>query len=303
MTKKSGGKWRCVYTLDQRRLPVSGSSKELAEAIRRGADLRIYTEFFHDEHINTASTEHELIREVADFRVTYLLESRWTAGIVTLRLPISLPEGFGPRPSMSFFLYNEDGLQGIARPHLDGGRLTGKLGSSPINDHKEMSKYHELENWDEGTNAPSSSFFYEFDVFRFLVNEGWEEVFAHTGDGTVESGSFEALVEEFARGREVKVSVRGLCADMEAPHTSIDHEVFIQTGSCYYYTERKQFIAGSHPVVRVRPAIPLQYMSNGWDFGWLMLRTDGLVVRWLVDPYTLRFQKSQSRHSIRWFVR
>jgi len=70
MAKTSVDNWRCVYTLDQRRRPVSGSSKGLAEAIRYGADLRIYTEFFHDEHINTASTEHELIREVADFRVT-----------------------------------------------------------------------------------------------------------------------------------------------------------------------------------------------------------------------------------------
>ena len=295
--------WRCVYTLDHERRPVSGSSRELAEAIRHGADLRVYTEFFHDEHIDTASTDHELIREVADFRVTYLLEDRWTAGIVTLRQPISLPLGFGPRPSMSFFLYNEDGLQGIARPYLDGNPVTGKLGHSPLSDHKEMPRYHEFENWDKGTNAPSSSFFYEFGVFRFLINDGWEEVLAHTADGTVVSGSLEALVEEFAQGREVKVGVCGLCADLEAPSTTINHEVFVQTGSCYYYTERKQFIAGSHPVVRVKPAIPLQYTSKGWDFGWLMLRTDGLVARWLVDPYTLQFQRSQSQNSIRWFVR
>ena len=31
--------------------------------------------------------------------------------IETLRMPVSLPDGFGPRPSMSFFLNNQDSNQ------------------------------------------------------------------------------------------------------------------------------------------------------------------------------------------------
>ena len=34
-----------------------------------------------------------------------------------------------------------------------------------------------------------------------------------------------------------------------------------------------------------------------------MPRSDGLVARWLVDPYTLKFRKSEGRYAIRWFVR
>jgi len=103
-----GGKnhWQSALVLDRGRKPVGGSTRKLADAIRRGADLRIYTEFRHNEHIDTNSTNPELIQEVADFRVTYLLEERWVAGIINLRQPIELPDGFGPRPSMSFFLYN-----------------------------------------------------------------------------------------------------------------------------------------------------------------------------------------------------
>ena len=55
--------------------------------------------------------------------------------------------------------------------------------------------------------------------------------------------------------------------------------------------------------MRVRPAIPLAYGSGGWDFGWLIPRTDGFVARSLVDPYTLKFHKSDGRYAIRWFVR
>jgi hypothetical protein len=281
-----------------------GSFEALAAAIRRGADLRIGTEFRHNEHIDPSSTFPELIVEVAEFPVTYLLEDRWVAGIMTLRQPISLPDDFGPRPSMSFFLYNQDGQQAIARPYLDGGPVRGKSGPAPLDNHSAMPKYHQLDNWDAGTNAPSSNFIYDFDVYRFWVRDDWQEVLSHNAEGAVTSGSVEALAEAFAAGREVKVGVRGLCADLAAePAVALEHEVFVRTGSCYYYIERKLFIAGSQPVVRVRPAVPLRYESRGWDFGWLLLRTDGFVRRLPYDPYTLRFSRSEGRCAIRWFVR
>jgi len=126
----------------------------------------------------------------------------------------------------------------------------------------------------------------------------------HTADGAVLSGSCGTLEEAFTQGREVKVGIRGLCADMaEQPGAVPDHTVFIQTGPGYYCTERKLFSAGSQPVIRVRPDVPMRYTSGGWDFGWLMPRTDGLVARWLCNPYTLRFHKSAGRYAIRWFVR
>ncbi len=308
----SKNSWKVALTLDAKREPISGSADDLAAAIRRGADLRIYTEFRHNEHIDTKSDNPELIQEVVDFRVTYLLDDRWSAGIMSLRQPVDLPNGFGPRPSMSFFLYNQNGQQAIARPHLDGVPPTGEPGPSAVAGHSEMPKYHQHDSWDAATNAPSSNFIYDFNTYRFCVSDDWEEVLSHTADGEVVSGSVDALAEQFARGREFKVGIRGLCADLaddpnaqpaDDPATGPDHEVFVHTGPGYYYTERKLFIAETHPLVRVRPAIPLAYGSGGWDFGWLIPRTDGFVARSLVDPYTLKFHKSDGRYAIRWFVR
>ena len=108
-----------ALSLDAKRRVRDGSAGALAAAIRRGADLHIGTEFRHNEHVDTSSDNPETVRELAEFRTTYLVEDRWTAGIMTLRQPVSLPDAFGPRPSMSFFLYNQDGTQAIARPHLD----------------------------------------------------------------------------------------------------------------------------------------------------------------------------------------
>lgn len=295
--------WTCVLELDSSRKVVGGSHGALCEAIRRGADLRIYTEFRHNEHIDTASDNPELIQEVAEFRVTYLLEDRWMAGIMSLRQPISLPDGFGPRPSMSLFLYNQDGGQAIARPFLDGGPVTAEPGPSPLDDHSDMPKYHQFDNWDAGTNAPSSKFVYDFDVFRYFVCDRWREALVHEADGTVISGSVEALTDAFARGSAVKVGMRGICADLaDDPAEAIEHELFVEIGSAYYYTGQKLFIAGTHPVVRVAPSIPLHYKSRNWDYGWLMARTDGFVARLLCDPYTLRFSRSQGHYAARWFV-
>ena len=175
--------WKSALELDASRQPVSGSGEELVGAIRRGADLRIMTEFKNNEHIDTGSDSAELIEEVAEFAGTYLIEDRWVAGIMTLRQPISLPDGFGSRPSMSFFLYNQDGRQAIARPYLDGGEVTAEPGPSDVADHSSMPKYHQLDGWDQGTNAPSSNFIYDFDLFNYLVRDDWEEVLAHNRRG------------------------------------------------------------------------------------------------------------------------
>ena len=126
----------------------------------------------------------------------------------------------------------------------------------------------------------------------------------HDAKGTVQSGSAHALAEAFSQGCEVKVGVRGLCADLaEDPTTAVDHETFVQTGSCYYYTAQQLFIAGTHPTIRVKPTVPLVYTTRGWDFGWLMVRTDGLVIYRRCDPYTLAFEDIEDNYPMRWFVR
>ena len=296
--------WKSAYQLDTSRHRISGSEKELAAAIRRGADLRIRTEFKHNEHIDPSSDNSERIQEVAEFAETYLIDDRWVAGIMTLRQPISLPNAFGPRPSMSFFLYNQDGQQAIARPFLDGGEVVAEPGPSKPEDFDNIPKYHAFDAWDTGTNAPSHNFVYDFDLFHYLVRDDWTEVLSHTAEGQVVSGSPQELGRQVAQGKEVKVAIRGLCADLtEDPDKAIDHEVFIKTGSCYYYTEQQLFIAGTHPLVRVKPAVPLHYESRGWDFGWLIARTDGFVARLLLNPYTLQFERTQCKHPIRWWVR
>lgn len=291
--------WIPAIELNSAREVISGSPKALCDAIRNGADLRINTDFKHNEHIDTTSDLTDVIVEVSEFRVTYLLDDRWTAGFMTQRQPFQPPVEFGPRPSMSFFLYNQDGHQAVGRPFLDGQPATGIPGASPIASHLDMPKYHQLDSWDAQTNAPSENFIYDFDIFRYFVCNRWREVLSHDAQGNVLSGSFADLSQAFSAGCEVKVGIRNLCADLS---DGLNHEVFVQICSGFLYPERGYFSAETQPVVRVAPAIPLQYASRNWDFGWFILRTDGFLSSRLCDPYTLAFRHAQGQYAMRWFV-
>jgi hypothetical protein len=295
--------WQCALTLDEERRVTGGSAEALVAAIGRAADLRIGTAFRHNEHIDTSADSDELIEEVAEFGVTHVVDGRWVAGIMSLRQPVELPNGFGERPSMSFFMYNQNGEQAIARPFLDhaaqtrtdllANRLVSSArGPSAPAGPDNMPRYHVLDNWDEFSNAPSHNFVYDFDVYRFCVRDDWQEA------------GGEALIAAFRAGCAIKIGVSGLCDDLvpesEAP---LPHEVFVQAGSAYHYTEQRLLMVGSHPVVRVRPAIPMRYATENWDFGWLFVRTDGHVVYRRCDPYTLEFSDRTLQCPVRWFVR
>src|SRR5262245_47781907 len=130
-SEPSNESFKCVLELNTDRSIRSGSERALVDAIARGADLHVVTQFRFNEHIDVRSADDSPLREVMKFPVTYLIDDRWVAAIQNSRQPVSLPEEFGPRPSMSFFLYNQNGDQAVARPFLDGAPVVAQRGESP----------------------------------------------------------------------------------------------------------------------------------------------------------------------------
>ena len=299
---------RCVLELDMQRNIVDGSPEALRDAIRRAADLRIYTEFRHNEHINAASPNNEMIREVSDFPATYLIEDKWVAAMMTLRQPVTLPDRFGDRSSMSFFMYNEDGHQAFARPYLDSHGYDEPLSDVPPYDPPygyggiDMSKYHTL-SADGNTAAPSENFIYDFYSYKYLVQDEWEEIYAHDENGNAIRGSAKAIDEASNAGQELKVAITGICEGLWGETNLPHHELFITTGPHYYYSETGYMVAETRPFVRVRPAIPMVYEEKNWDFGWAIVRSDGHVAGRYYDPYTMRVKHTYTRHAMRWFTK
>ena len=298
-----------VLELDMNRNIVSGSPDELRKAIGNAADLRIYTEFRHNEHIDTSSDNDEMIREVSDFPATYLIDGKWVCGIMTLRQPVTLPDRFGERASMSFFMYNEDGTQACARPYLDGAGYI-ETGDTPpaemfggAGEQKPMIHMHEIEDINDSANSNIRSFVYDFYSYKYLVQDDWTEVLSHDENGNVLSGSASLLDEASSAGCEIKVAISGICDRLCKDGNKIKHELFIGTGPHYYYSESGFMVVETRPFVRVAPSIPMAYKKGNWDFGWAIARSDGHVAGLFYDPYTLKVQKTYSRHAMRWFVK
>lgn len=296
--------WTSVLEYDAQKRIVAGSTKALIDATRRAADLSINTEFRHSEHIDSSSDNPELIQEVAQRGVTYLIDNRWSAGIITQRQPIEPPDGFGPRASLSFFMYNQNGEQAFARPHLDGPPTDVAPNDNAPEFHSDFEKMKVLGGADKDTNAPSASFTYAFDKIGYFVRDDWQEILSHSDQGDVLSGSLDELREAFKVGAEMKVGIRGLCNDLDtASSLTLDHEVFVSLHAYYYYTQSRQFMGATFPLVRLRPCIPLAYQSQAWDFAWVMVRNDGYVTLMIYDPYTLLPRRASARCGVRWFVR
>ena len=304
--------WSLALELAPDRSVVAGSKAALAAAIGRAADLRVYTEFLFEEHIipggNGDPSQDGPIREVIDFRETILVDGRHVGAITTQRQPLEPPFGFnGTDPKMSFFMYTSDGDQALANlvfAGVDGAPPPGEREVVPP--PADMPKMGDQEYFDLGTSGPSRNFVYDMETYRYFVRDDWEVALAHEDDGTVTAGSFDRLEAAQVGGREIKVGIRDLAADLHGPAgpaVAPGHEVFTPVGSGFLHTGPRIYAALTHPLVRVAAADPLRYGSGGWDVAWVFLRTDGRSVVRRLDPYTRTWSDRPARFACRWFAR
>lgn len=301
--------WKCALELRPDRSIAVGSTTGLCDAICRGADLRVYTEWTYEEHIAPDISKPDprcngLLQEIIDMRETMLVDDQYAAGITTLRqsmLPIS---GFNltAAPRASYFMYGMDGQQCCAHVMLDGTKPTAQPGTSRVAPRPQsMPKMSETEENDVGTLAPSRNFIYDFEVYRYFVRDDWTPILAHDENGRVTSGSWEAFHQAHREGREFKAGITGLCGDL--PGAAMRHEVFTLLGSGWIHTAMKTYEVSTHPLVRVAPSIPMKYRPRNWDVAWVILRTDGRAKVRSLDPYTRTFRDRERRVACRWFVR
>jgi hypothetical protein len=300
--------WQCALELRSDRTVASGSNAALCDAIRRGADLRVYTEWKYEEHIAPDMAKPDprnngLLQEIIDMRETMLVDDHYAAGITTLRQPILPIAGFNPNMHRrtSFFLYGMDGQQCCANLALDDSVATAQPGTHRVVPRPAtMPKMSPMEENDVGTLAPSRNFIYDFEVYRYFVRDDWTPILSHDEQGRITSGSWDAFHQAHQNGREFKVGIRNLCVGLGS---QMNDEVFTLLGSGWIHTAHKTYEVLTHPLVRVAPAIPMKYRSRGWDVNWIFLRTDGVAKLRSLDPYTRKFCDWQTRLACRWFVR
>ncbi|NJD04424.1 MAG: hypothetical protein FIA99_17945 [Ruminiclostridium sp.] len=291
-------KWECLLKLDSKRDIISGSEELLAQKVRAGSDYRVATVFKHNEHIDTASYNNEIIEETGDFTQSVLIDDKWSAAFMTLRQPVSIPYGFGNNSTLSLFLYNQNGQQALARLSLDGKRDEEIVSTVELPD---MPKMHVQRLNDQDTPAPSKNFIYDFDEYRFLINDSWEEVYSNDSDGKWTGGSIDRLAKLCREGYKIKVAVKGLFCYIWNGSEFCD-EVFIHAGSSYYYTQQKLMITNTHPFVSIPAEMPLVYKPGEWNYCWAVVRSDGYSVIRMYNPFECKFSDKKSKFAIRWFA-
>ena len=286
-----------VLELDSQRKIVSGSPERLNQCIAAGADIRIRTDFIHNEHIDPSSDDHQVVAETSTFPETVLIDGRWSACFMTLRQPIALPDGFGDPNSLSLFLYNQDGQQAMARLVLD---QTGRQ-TTLWDDGTDFPKMHTLSVQDIGTAGISKNFIYDFERFRFFAWNLYEELYAHSEEGAPVRGTVTDLEAAYGSGRPIKLAVSGLSRVLWG-ETGHDDEIFLQGSSAYDYTADPLMISNSVPFVSVPADIPLVYRERGYRYCWLVARSDGKGTIRSYNPFDGRWITQQARLPIRWFA-
>src|SRR5437762_13310192 len=108
--------WQTVCEMNRRREVTAGSLTALADAIRRGADVRTFTTFDWIDHMGTLSPDQGLVEETMDWRIVYLIDNRWVACAMCLRYPANAGLGFGKDPAPCFFMYHQNFEIDFVRP-------------------------------------------------------------------------------------------------------------------------------------------------------------------------------------------
>ena len=292
--------YKSLLELNNKLQITAGSTGALNEALARGADLKIETVFRHDEHMDLTSPIKDRVREVSEFPASIIVDGRWSAAFMTMRQPADVPHGFGPRASLSLFMYNQDGTQAIARPYLDGGAVTGVKGPCEPYSYGAHGKMRYLSCFDRGTNAPCDNFVYEFDSFRYLACDRYIPLCSFGSGGDLISGDREALWGAVRAGADIKVGITGVCGGLPSAKP-YKHTVYVRAAFLYHYQEGGLLVAETHPFVRVAPDIPLRYASDNWDYCWAIVRTDGKCSLMRMDPHTLAFTELKENFAVSWF--
>lgn len=289
----------CALVLNAQREPVQGSTERLNLKLRHGADLRIRTEFRHNEHIDVHSDDNQLVTETSTFAQTMLIDGNWSAYFMTLRQPVALRDGFGAPHALSLFLYNQNAQQALARLTLDRSLDRETAGEMEYDGFRKM---HTMGSFDAHTRGASKNFIYDFESYHFIVKDHYEEIYANDRSGQPIFGTAEQLDQAYnEQGRGIKLSIAGLSAMMWGNKDHED-EVFVHCGSSYFYTQDRLMIANTLPFVSVPAAVPVMYRSEGFRYCWCIARTDGRVVVRSYNPFSDTWETKSDQLPLRWFA-
>ena len=261
--------------------PVSGLVAAVAQAVRRGCDLRRFSTY---ELEGTG-----LVEETMTLQTTWVFDDKHVGGLQTLRHPVDAALGISRQPSLALWIFGVAARQRSTFVPLDGNPMVNAT-----------------EQWAQVDNDPYGAEGEEYIPRRYhwWARGGWEEICAHSEEGNASKGSWKALQEAANDGCVFKVGIRNLWSGFVPDNEQTpEHEVFVECTTDFSHVHDEFFGSLTQPTFLLKPCVPLVFERGCYAPGWLIVRSDGRVLRQTVDPTTMRWERMWSRHAVRWFAR
>ncbi len=262
--------------------PTEGQSASVADAVRRGADLRRYS--IYDPSLTG------LVEETMGLQTTWVFDSAHVGGLSTLRHPAECGLHLFKRPSMAYWIFNVTAPSSSAFVPLDGQPMDSATGPWVRVDERPF---------DSKADAPWLS-----KRYHWWARDDWQEIYSHDAEGKPLLGDWKDVCRSAASGCALKVGIRNLWDHLSCRRgPTLEHEVFIECGTHFAHLDAGFFAAITIPTFLVRPSAPLRFIGEAFEPGWLLVRTDGRVDRQTLNPSSLKWLCTQTHHAIRWFAR
>ena len=269
----------CTPNADHK--PIAGSVAAVADAVRRGADLRRFSTY------NLEGTG--LVEETMTLQTTWVFDDEHVGGLQTLRHPVNAGLGITMQPSMALWIFSVTSPQRSTFLPLNGKPMANATG-----------KWVNIDNEPFGAEAD------EFVPRRYhwWARSDWEQICAHDKNGNPSHGSWEEIRKAVNNGRILKVGIKNLWsyltpAGEEAP----EHEVFIECTTDFSHLDEKFVGALTQPTFLLQPGVPLKFAGENFALGWLVVRSDGKVQRHTLNPTNMQWEQTWDRYAVRWFAR
>jgi len=274
-------KWVKLCSVGKDFRPTDGDTAAVANAVRQGADLRRFSTY--------SPKLTGLVEETMTLQTTWVFDNEHVGGLATLRQPINCGLDFFNGPCIAYYIFHVAAPTCMAFVPLDGSPMDKATGNWVRVDNHSF----------DGDKAEWLS-----ERYHWWGRNEWEEICAHDEDGNPSLGSWEEVHRAANDGCTLKVGIRNLWNHFTTPgETPLEHEVFIECSVQFAHVDAHFFGALTVPTFLVRPCTPMKFSNEDFAPGWLLVRTDGRIQHQTLDPSTLKWERTWTRHAIRWFAR
>ena len=117
-------------------------------------------------------------------------------------------------------------------------------------------------------------------------------------------GSWKDMKEAVNDGCIIKAGIKNLWSSLTPDgEESPEHEVFIECTTDFSHVDEKFFGSLTQPTFLLQPCVPLIFTGGNYSAGWLVVRSDGKVLRQILNPSCMQWERTWERCAVRWFAR